>query len=140
MEKRTTIPTLLLERLALGELSPKEREAVLARLDADPEARERLAAIVRSNDELLAAYPPERVRAEIDRRSARGRRSVRRPSLRWLALATPALGAAAVLLVFALKQPDVRPKGSPRVLVFQQQGTRQVEELHNGAIVHPHDL
>src|SRR5262249_5035034 len=144
MTKRTTIPTLFLERLALGELSPQEREAAMARIDADPEARERLAAIIRSNEEVLAAYPPERVRAEIERRSAR-ERSVERPRVRWLMLVAPVLGAAAVVLVFALRQPPPdteRLKGlSPQVLVFQQQGgARQVEALQNGAIVHPHDL
>src|SRR5262249_30394691 len=126
MEKRTTIPSLLLERFALGELAPREREALLARIEADPDARERLAAIVRSNEEVLKAPPPERVRAEIERRSARASEAPR-TKMRWLVLVAPALGAAALMLVFVLRQPPdgdtdtTRIKGPPRVLVFQQQ-------------------
>ncbi|MGH1342110.1 MAG: hypothetical protein ACRBN8_11190 [Nannocystales bacterium] len=64
----TRVPDLLVEQLALGELSEDQASSVRARLEAAGDPRlERLKA---SNEELLTAHPPEviarRIQARID--------------------------------------------------------------------------
>ena len=65
------VPDWLLERLARGELSPERAAEVRRRLEAEGEAGvERLAALERSDQEILAAHPPAVVAVEIRRRAA----------------------------------------------------------------------
>ncbi|HEY0138142.1 MAG TPA: hypothetical protein VGB85_28845 [Nannocystis sp.] len=130
-------PTLPLERLALGELSAREVHG------DDIEAR--LAAIAASNAKILQNHPPERVRAEVERRVARARRS-RSPRVLWLA--TPLAAAAVAALVWwpdpsidpealvAIAEPvttvagdpgDTRAKGiEPHLVLHRQEGERAV--------------
>ena len=63
------VPDWLLERLAAGELPEEQALGLRARLDAQGED-ERLAALVTSNAEILAALPVARVVPEIERRAA----------------------------------------------------------------------
>jgi len=67
MEKR--VPDWLLERFALGELPPDELAAVRRRLDAEEGGRERLAALERSNHEILGTYDAATIAASIRRRT-----------------------------------------------------------------------
>jgi hypothetical protein len=97
-------PDWLLERIALGELPPDELERARARLLAEPDGAARLAALERSNRDILAALPPERVAAEVQRRLhlkqvQEGHRAGQRSSRfspRWMAL--PVAAALAVLV------------------------------------------
>jgi hypothetical protein len=72
--KHRRIPTWLLERVILDEVPPELADEVREILDQSPEERARLAELERSNAEILAALPPARVAAEVERRaeSARG--------------------------------------------------------------------
>lgn len=63
---RNSIPDILIEQAALGELSEAEMEKL--RSECDLEAR--IAELEASNDEILAAYPPEEMAAKIRKRAA----------------------------------------------------------------------
>lgn len=137
------VPQLLLERLALGELPPEDRDALESRLE--PEDRERLDAIARSNEEILAAHPPAVVAAGIERRLEAQRR---RRRLLWIA-APVAAAAVVVLLMLVLpllsapppsgRVGPTRPKGEPMIFVFRKQD-RRAEELQPGSTVSTGDL
>ena len=58
------VPDLLVEQLALGELSPKRAAELRARLQAERGGLERLAAIELENSAILQALPPRRVAAD----------------------------------------------------------------------------
>jgi hypothetical protein len=64
------IPTWLLERIALGETPPERAAEVREILASDPDEQARLVELERSNAEILAELPPERVAAEVARRAA----------------------------------------------------------------------
>jgi len=104
------VPELWVEKLALGELSAAETEAVRARLG--DQAPERLAALARSNEEILGEHPPAEVAASIERRLARldeeakRRRSWGGP-LAWAPLAV----AAGVALVWWVSPGDPADPG-----------------------------
>jgi hypothetical protein len=137
------VPEWLLERLAAGDLPPARARAIEARLAREPDGQARLAALAASNQEILAAHPPEAIAEAVRRRAdqaARRHEARRRPA--WLVAlpAAAALGAAAVLLVVRAgvgPQPptfedDGRPKGDPSLSVYRKAG-RRVEKLDNGA-------
>ena len=63
------MPTWLLERVMLDEVPPELADEVRQILDENPDERARLAALERSNAEILAALPPARVAAEVARRA-----------------------------------------------------------------------
>jgi hypothetical protein len=133
------IPDLLLERLALGELSPGERAALEQRLANDPAGRARLAEIERGNAAGALVRPHARVLAAA--RRARTRSHVRTVSL-W----APALAALALVVGMGLRTesapPSERLKGArPQLLLFQQQPHQaQPRLLGDGAVVFAHDL
>jgi hypothetical protein len=104
----------LLERLARGELSPERAAELRRRLEAEGEAGvERLAALERSNQEILAAHPPAVVAAEIRRRAAQVQAADTQRASRsapWrFALPTLAVGAMAAMLLFAPGPPVNQP-------------------------------
>jgi hypothetical protein len=140
----TTTPDWLLERLAAGDLPAAEADALRRRLAAEPDGEARLAALDRSDADILAAHPPERVAAEIVRRARPGARAVpgARRSLAW-ATAGAMLAAAAVILFVALRPgatpkqvaeaPEVvRDKGNARIIVHRKSGEK-TELLADGA-------
>ena len=102
------LPRLHLEQLALGELPAAARAAALARLAG---AAERELAALRAGDaEVLAAYPPAAVAAEVRRRAA-GRRIAARSPRRY---GLPAVAAAAVVVIVAWPEGQVQgPRGAP---------------------------
>lgn len=136
---------LPLERLALGELSPAEQAALKRRLgDLEP----RLAALQASNAEILAAHPPARVRAELERRLT----PRPRPRVIWLALPLAAAAVAAVMLwpdpvveaplvaSRVVADPgETRIKGqAPHLVLHRQEGDRTVQ-LAEPAQARAHD-
>jgi hypothetical protein len=129
---------LKLERYALGELSREEEEALQKSLESDEVLRARLAALERSNREILDEYPPERMAGSI---RARARVSPSR-AIVW------SISAAAVLVVslsfFALRSnyfPEisgssgdiVRAKGEASPLILFRKTKLGAEELSDGA-------
>jgi hypothetical protein len=107
------VPDLMLEKLALGEL-PEDRAAALRqRLGAEGE--ERLAAIERSNAEILREHPPGEVAAAVRQRLARldgeaEAEASRRGSAGWLLWAPVMAGAAMALLWWVGR--DGEPEGA----------------------------
>lgn len=92
---RDEVPDLLVEKLALGELSEGDASAVRERLGED--ADERLDAIKRSNAEILEDHPPGEIAAAV-RRRIEDRAHVGRSSRGTWWLALPTVAAAAGLL------------------------------------------
>jgi hypothetical protein len=134
-EKKT--PDWLIERLALGELDDATAADVRRRLAAEGrDVDAELAAIKASNQQILAALPPETVAAAVRRRAEA--RPTRRSSLM---LALPLiLGGAAALVMFARPAtnttggtgtddtPDVtRIKGTQKLNIYRRVG--QTSEL-----------
>jgi hypothetical protein len=64
-EKRDTVPDWLLERYLLGELDNEAYENIRNRMENDRELAERYRALLLSNEEILAAYPPEHMAMKI---------------------------------------------------------------------------
>lgn len=98
------VPDWLLERLAAGELPPKQAAELRLRLQAQGEEH-RLSALAGSNAEILAALPPARIVPEIKRRAARAADQATptarrlRPMWAFSAVAACAAGLAVMLVV-----------------------------------------
>jgi hypothetical protein len=143
------VPDWLLERLARGELSPDRAAEVRRRLEAEGEAGvERLAALERSDQLILAEHPPAVVAVEIRRRAAVAEAAAAhrapRPATWRFALPTLAVGAMAALLLFApggpVKPPYNGIKGlKPQLAVHLKKGKRS-QRLPAGASVKPGEL
>lgn len=105
---KARVPELLVERLAAGELAPDEARAVRARLEEEEGGLERLDAIRRSNEEILAAYPPSQVAREVAERlrveKALARERARKPAL-WVGLPVAAALAALAVVVLSPERP-----------------------------------
>jgi hypothetical protein len=102
------VPDWMLERLAAGELSESQERELRQRLQTHGE-EQRLSALTASNADILQAYPPGKVLAEVDRRASRHSQAVRskvpfllRP--RW-SLSLAAACAASLMLFFAVRAP-----------------------------------
>jgi len=151
------VPDLVVEQLALGELSKAQAESVRARLEADNDPRlERLEA---SNVDILDAHPPEvlarRIQARLDALEPESSTGFAWPV--WAAAGGLAVAAAA-LLVWTLG-PDsepaestsgtrvavadppagVRLKGDAAIVLERQLGTR-AEPLLAESEVSPGDM
>lgn len=106
------VPDVLIEKLALGELSKAEREEVQQRLGARADAS--LEAIERSNAEILEELPPSEVAAEVRRRIERLDRLEAPERSHWMPwLGAAALAAAAILLWFLVRPPADAPAEGP---------------------------
>lgn len=143
-ELPTPLPTWLLERYALGELSAAQAAGVRERLATSPEERSRLEAIEASNREVLFAYPPAKVAAQVHKRLGHKPR----PRLA-LYLAVPTLAAAALLTLVVdpgpvprteeLPTEVTRTKGlRPRLLVYRVRG-QNIDRLEDGAVARAGD-
>lgn len=141
------VPDLLVEQLALGELSEQRAEQIRRRLELEPGGLERLADLERSNQQVLKTYPAAQMAASIRKRSEEPSKTPRRLLL-WLAPAAAAAAAAAALLVI-LAPPDQPPipgttqdqlrlKGGP-LLTIQRRGTTGAKLLRGGSEVRTGD-
>lgn len=154
-------PDWMLERIALGELPPEELAAAKARLAQEPDGLERLARLEADTRATLERLPPERVVAEVERRSrlaaVRAVAAERRPSpfrrfVPSLALGVPV--AASLVLLFTVTQreppreapPEVsqlteptRIKGDSR-LIIHRQGAEGPERLSDASRARPGDV
>lgn len=104
------VPDLMIEKLALGELPDARAGALRQRLGA--EADERLAAIERSNAEILQEHPPGEVAAEVRRRLARQHAGAANARPGWFSWA-PVAVAAGVMLVWWVGRGVDGPGGTP---------------------------
>ncbi len=153
-----------LERLALGEVSDKQRRRIEAELTAaGDDVDERLAGLRASNEALLEEYPAEMMASHIEarleeRKKVRERdveRALRRdtsPNRWWGGLAVLA-AAAAALIVFTMPKPPrvhpgrgtdgsadaVRLKGAQPKLVLWRKAQGKAERLNDGAVAHAGD-
>lgn len=153
------IPMLTLERYALGELAPAERQELEQRLARDPGMQRQLDALGRESAQTLATYPPQLTVPAIERRLRLHRADaasaqLRRPALRWPLLAPlgGALAAAGLALVLlqpgaslrqSADQPEVtRIKGlRAQLLIFAKPAAgAELHTLADGDAVRAHDL
>jgi hypothetical protein len=134
------VPDLMIEKLALDEL-PAGRAAALRQALGTERAQERLAAIERSNAEILREHPPAEVAAAVQRRLARldEAEAPRRGPAGWLMWAPMAAVAAAVLLWWVGRDgeplgadgrdaPPVIAKAEPKVVPDAKDGVSQGPE------------
>jgi hypothetical protein len=143
MTARQRTPDWLVERIALGELPPDELAAARRQLESEPDGPARLAAIEESNREILAALPPAAMADRIQHRAVDEKASARRSNWRLgIALAAPALAAAAILiwLVPAGPDDDVRLKGLKPHLVLHRAIDGQIARLPEQTAVRAGDL
>jgi len=150
MPEKQKISDLTLEQFHLGELGAAQERRVREELERDEELRGRLARIVRSDEQIRADYPAERVVPLLRERALRGesasdsraadRRPWRIPTLAW---AIPVAAMALALLslpIFLRPSDETRLKGAaPHLLVFRKTPTG-AEELPPGAVAKKGDV
>ena len=144
-ERTNRISEYTLERFLLGELPQEELEAVQRQVEADAELRARLAALERSNQELLEQYPPAWMGRQI-RLRAEGPAVA--PGRRWRAVrlwAVPvALAALAVVIAPDLFLPDQnadsRIKGLEPHLQLFRKAADESELLADGSTAREGDF
>jgi hypothetical protein len=149
MNNREEIPDWQLERYLLGELPPGLEDEIKRRLAEDNSARARLAALEKSNEEILSSYPSAMMSAKIEKRYrekyGKGEQQTsetRRRKVRGFALALSAAVIALAVLVplrNMIRQgqsdggtPEIRMKGAkPHLVVYRKAGDK-ITRLKNG--------
>ena len=143
-ERPGSVPEWLVERLAASELAPERAAEVRQRLSEEPGGLERLAALARSNEEILAAHPPAAMvpalaeRARLAERLAAARAGVGRRRNWMFVFTPPVLVLGSLGLMMALRAPKDRGaatqesafaddevtliKGAPRLRVYRKVG------------------
>ncbi|HVZ70871.1 MAG TPA: ActD-like protein [Polyangia bacterium] len=137
MTTRKTTPDWLLEKLALGELDATASADVRRSLaDEGRDADAELAALARSNQEILAALPPARIGAAVRARATA-------PTRRWLVIAPVLLAGAAAVVLMArpahdggagktVELEDTTIKGKTALNVYRRAADNN-ERLEDGA-------
>jgi hypothetical protein len=152
MKSTKTLSDLQLERYLLGELSRDQLEKIRKQLEEDENAAGRLALLRESNEEILAAYPPEtiaiRIRERREKEHFEIKKRNRARSLRIVSFTLPA--AAALFLVVTLSPvrewitghtPDtIRLKGLENRLNVYRKTEEVPEQLEEGVLVHENDV
>src|SRR5262249_20456113 len=127
-----------------GELDPARAEAVRQALAERGEGR-REAELVASNQEILQAYPPERMAEQIRKRAAKDRSTRQR---RWqLAVAGSVASVMAVVMVRLITlapwdEPTERTKGgamAPQLSIWRKTAS-EPERLRSGAVAKAGDV
>lgn len=147
MPQKQTISDVMLEQYSLGELSAGRQRMVRDELERGEGLRARLAAIVESDRNILAAYPPERIVPAIRERLLRKGASPARPraNVNPLAWALPVAAMVVLLLSFFVIRERVAPeetrlKGlAPHLTVFRKTASG-AEELRAGAAARRADV
>jgi hypothetical protein len=150
MSGKDSIPEWQLERFVLGELPEIEARTLRDALSRDPRLRQRMAAIERSNAEILEQRPASVAAAAIhERLSAEGSGPVRpRASFRsWAAVAALLCAAAVAARVFMIQPVDVRPDvtrakgGIPsRLMLYRKADGGPAEPLPSGSRARARDV
>ncbi len=146
---RPTVPSLLVEKLAAGELPPDKAEEVRARL-AEAGELDRLTDLQRDNEQMLAHLTPTMVRRQVERRVEEARTVRRRRTTRWVGI----LAAAGLVGAFALPRLLPSPSDSPTQAIDEGNRIKGLQPelrawlqtddgpviLTDGATVHEGDL
>ena len=106
-----TVPDWQLERYRLQELPSDEQQAVAGAAERSEAIRARLAALDRSDRELLALHPPGHVAEAVRMRA--GRRLVSRPTTSLRPLLVVAATTAALLVALTQLVPTARGPATP---------------------------
>ena len=111
--KTNPVKSWELERYLLGELSRRRMDEIKKLFETDPGLREELAALERSNKEILKQFPQEAVVPHIKARyDARKDDKAKRPVLlKRLVYISPVLAAALIILFIVFQNPG-GPTGS----------------------------
>ncbi|MBK7862864.1 MAG: DUF4384 domain-containing protein [Archangiaceae bacterium] len=123
------IPEALLERYLAGDVAPSQRAELEARIAADPQAQQRLAALRADSAAYLIKHPPGPVAHKL----------AARPKKSWWALLAAPMAVAAAALFFVLQRPavtredDFGIKGDLAVAVYRQNDVGQGERVEPGA-------
>lgn len=128
-----------LERYLLGELSSTRMAEIKKLLKTDSELRKKLAALKRSNEEILKQYPPEAVVPQIKTQlETGGKDKATQPVLlKRLLYATPVFAAALVVLFIVFRNPgghttqDIQGLQSTRI-----KGTETIDVSKPHILVH----
>ncbi|MBN1221684.1 MAG: hypothetical protein JXB23_00450 [Candidatus Aminicenantes bacterium] len=143
-----------LERYLLGELPQTRMKEIGRLLQQDAPLRTQLSSLQKSDENILRAYPAERMIPEIQNKYQRQKtRAKKRPhsrAIRSLLYASPAFAAALILLfIVVFKSPvsqDFRIKGTDsidmtksQILIYKKIGD-DVLLLQNGDVAHKGDL
>ncbi|GEN11550.1 hypothetical protein SAMN05443572_10587 [Myxococcus fulvus] len=134
-------PDWLLERIALGELSPDALADARARLEREPHGRARLARLEADSAQTLARHPPEDFAREVARRArtadVQREHAARYPGWHGLSMGLPVAASLVLLMLSAqpervaeppalmparveLMEETVGIKGDARLLVYRQ--------------------
>ena len=152
--KTKSVKAWELERYLLGELPRKRMEEIGRILGQDAELNGQLAALQKSGQAILQAYPPEKVIPGIRRKfqglPIREETRPRSRALRRLLYASPVLVPALVFLfIIVLRGPvseDTRIKGSGSIdmtksqLLIYRKANDEVHLIRNGDTAHMGDL
>jgi len=142
-----TVSDLHLEQYVLGELTPRDMERVSEALAEDETLRARLAEIERSNREILAEYPPQRMAPLVEARASQ-EASPRRARPFTLIV----LPAAAVALLFLsiftpmylsrvnMSGTEITRAKEPKELSIYRKVSDGYEKLANGALASAGDV
>ncbi|MBN1696450.1 MAG: hypothetical protein JW881_02945 [Spirochaetales bacterium] len=128
--KRETIPDWLLERYLLGELDTETTMSIRTRIEEDPECAIRYGELLASNEEILAAYPPDEIVMKIERKQNREIKKPERSMMRVFSLAAALLAivVAAVIVLpefgttghFTENDKAIRFKGTPSLTIYRK--------------------
>jgi len=152
--KTESVKAWELERYLLGELPRKRMEEIGRILGQDAELSGQLAALQKSGQDILQAYPPETVIPGIQRKfqglQVREETRPRSKAVRRLLYASPVLVSALVFLfIVVFKAPvseDTRIKGPESVdltksqLLIYRKANDEVHLMRNGDSAHRGDL
>jgi hypothetical protein len=142
-----TVSDVTLERYRLNELPAEAAKRVEQRLQHDPALRDRLDALVRSDDEMRVTDRLSLIAVGVRSRLAVAP-AIRSSGLnnwmpRWAVVTTLAALALLVLVVplipSLIEQDDERIKGQPALALFRQVGGGS-EQLADGAVAHQGDV
>lgn len=136
-----TVPDWMLERLLLDDLSPDERARALAELEAEDGGLERLEALRRSDEAILARYPVRTMGARIRGGLQRERRPTRPV---WVPLLVAALLTLVAVPLLVGRGPTdelayVGVKGEPRLHALLRRAEGPVR-LTDGGVVRSGDV
>ena len=154
-----SIPDIVLERYRLHELPEREAERIARLAEVNPQLRERLEALDRSDAEIRESALASRLEAGVRQRLSRGSRDTR-SSRRLAYVAVPAViaAAAALVVVVAPRQSeraagadatrarsagedrDDRMKGLRPTLALYRRTANASETLADGAVARQGDL
>jgi len=143
-----------LERYLLGELPQTRMEEIERLLRQDAELNAQLAALQKSNADILQAYPPERMIPDLQRKfqgvKSREETRPRSKAIRGLLYASPVLASALVFLfIIVFKAPvsnDTRIKGTEAIdmtksqILIYRKAKDKVHLIRNGDAAHERDL